>query len=337
MIKFIIGLLFVFLTINQSVAQDLTIAVKSSDKNENRRKIDEETRTIFKNEILETKELLNNIHSKDYRAVYNAFKVTFSNSSWSYAYTKEEVNWASELIDKYGLPPIDSVTIRTSHPISWIKENSPDAFGHTITFDYDFVNDGEELHNSISVTYINRDDSHSGERLGDYNLFSVIFHKTEALSKSLNYLLNFDEDDFAHTLDSALKCDKNIVEKLELKKEEFELFSKNYIDYFPNLYELRVDYLELEALPIFIGNMNNLKVLIASNNRLTSLPNWICNLGRLEHLDVGYNVISSVPVCLKQSDSLKELELQRNSIPEKDVSKINKWFKNIDLNISLQE
>lgn len=333
LISFVI-LISIFTAIN---AQNITIAVQSADKSENSRKLDKELQKQFETELFDALTLMENIKNKEYKNVHKRLKSTFSGSNWTLDDTKSKVNWASELILQYGIPKTDSILLKTSHPITWIIENSKDAFGHRITFNFTFLNDGEKHHNSISISYSKKDDHITGQRYDGYELFMISFNKAETFSEFENLLLNFNKINFAHSLDSALKSTPDSVKKLELKTSDFKLFEEKYIHRFPNLYELRIDYTDINRIPDFVSKMPYLKVLDASNNELITIPDWICKLTKLEHLDLGYNKINSIPDCLKELDDLKELELQWNSIPRKDTDKIKRWFKNIDLSISQQE
>lgn len=79
------------------------------------------------------------------------------------------------------------------------------------------------------------------------------------------------------------------------------------------LTHLNVSRNQLSALPAYICSLP-LKVLIASNNKLTSLPENIGTLSNLRQLDVSCNELQVLPAQMGVLESLRDLNIRRNQI-----------------------
>jgi hypothetical protein len=336
---FSIALTIAFFIIGQnSIGQNLTIGAKTSDKNDNEKRLDSELAKMFNTELTDALNLMTEIQNRDYKKVKKRLENTFAQKNWTKEKIKQKVDWTADLIFNYGFPIKDSIILSTSHPISWIINNSKEASGHLITFTFVFpdkINDG--INNSVGITYSQREDQISETQKQSYDFFLIEFNEATNRRGFSNSISNFTSHDFAFSLDSALKTDHQKVDKLKLKREEFNLFQSNYIKSFPNLLELRIDYLKIDTVPDFVRKMTYLKVLKVNNNNLTSLPPWISELTKLEVLEVAYNKIKTVPKEIHQLKNVKTLELQWNNLSKDEVEKIKKSFNNIDLKIGQQE
>ena len=332
-------LIIICLLIGQNAFnQDIKIAVESNDKSENKRMLNSELKKYFATELADAINFIGELQNKEYKKVEKRLENNFAHKNWTNENIKEKVDWSAKLITKYGIPISDSIILSASHPISWIIQNSKDAFGHRISFEFvypDKIKDG--FSNSISIIYEKKDDLTTGVQKKGYDFFMIMFNKAESHRELSNLILDFPSMNFAHTLDSALKVNPKEVEKLDLGIKDFELFKNNYINRFPNLFELRIEFLNIDSIPEFVRKMTKLKVLKANNNNLNSLPTWISELSNLEELKVGYNKIKTVPKGLRELKNFKILELQWNSLPKEEVEKIKEWFKYIKLSIGQQE
>ncbi|MEK7098210.1 MAG: leucine-rich repeat domain-containing protein [Patescibacteria group bacterium] len=76
------------------------------------------------------------------------------------------------------------------------------------------------------------------------------------------------------------------------------------------------------ALPAEIGQLQNLRVLDASNNRMTGVPAEIGQLQKLETLDLSDNQITGLPYELGNLKKLKTLRLSGNDYSTQDLEKI---------------
>ncbi|XP_069071755.1 leucine-rich repeat and calponin homology domain-containing protein 4 isoform X3 [Pleurodeles waltl] len=79
------------------------------------------------------------------------------------------------------------------------------------------------------------------------------------------------------------------------------------------LTHLNISRNQLSALPPYICSLP-LKVLVASNNKLTSLPENIGTLSHLRQLDVSSNELQVLPAQMGVLESLRDLNIRRNQI-----------------------
>lgn len=81
------------------------------------------------------------------------------------------------------------------------------------------------------------------------------------------------------------------------------------------------------ALPAEINKLKNLKVLNASNNRLTGIPAEIGQLTKLETLNFSNNSISTIPNELANLKyNLKTLNLSRNPVSSETQEKLKQML-----------
>lgn len=317
--------------VSQSNAQNFIIAVESNDKSENERKLDKDLQNHFDKVLKDALGILESMEVKNYEYIRKRLQTTSLQNHWSLDFTKENVNWASDKIFAFGIPPVDSILLRTSHPISWIKQGTDATLYHRITFNFTFSNDGEEYHNRIRVSYTKTDNPRN-QRLKGYELSDIDFRKSELTEEFMTKVENiFDVTVPEQTLYSAIRSAPSSVKRLVLKPEDFELFENEYSNSFPNLIELKIRATDITRLPNFIKNMTYLKTLDVSYNRLTKLPEWICTMTNLETLNASYNEMTSVPDCIENLQQVEVLKLQGNDLLPEDENKVKKWFKNIDL------
>ncbi|KKU10403.1 MAG: Leucine-rich repeat-containing protein 40 [Parcubacteria group bacterium GW2011_GWB1_46_8] len=76
------------------------------------------------------------------------------------------------------------------------------------------------------------------------------------------------------------------------------------------------------AFPAEIKNLANLKVLRASNNRLTGIPAEIGQITQLEILDFSFNQITGLPNEIANLKNLKVLNLRGNIPSQQDMDYI---------------
>ncbi|KAK1153299.1 hypothetical protein AOXY_G30205 [Acipenser oxyrinchus oxyrinchus] len=76
---------------------------------------------------------------------------------------------------------------------------------------------------------------------------------------------------------------------------------------------LNISRNQLTFLPAYLCHLP-LKVLIASNNKLSALPDNIEAMGNLRQLDVSCNEIQSLPPQIGSLESLRDLSVRRNNI-----------------------
>jgi len=86
------------------------------------------------------------------------------------------------------------------------------------------------------------------------------------------------------------------------------------------------------ALPSEIGNLKNLKVLKASNNKMTGVPAEVGHLEKLEILDLSNNQLTGLPYELGDLKNLKILNLSGNNYSKQDLDIIeNKLPSNTEI------
>lgn len=90
-----------------------------------------------------------------------------------------------------------------------------------------------------------------------------------------------------------------------------------------NLEELNVsNNLIGGAIQSQIGKLKNLKVLNASNNKMTGVPAEIGQLENLEYLDLSYNRLTGLPYEMGNLKNLKTLILTGNNYSQQDLEYI---------------
>ena len=77
---------------------------------------------------------------------------------------------------------------------------------------------------------------------------------------------------------------------------------------------LRLAVFGLSDLPPAIGQLQSLKVLDLSRNRLRKLPEAVGSLAALEKLDLGNNALTRLPAAIEHLSSLRKLELAGNPL-----------------------
>ena len=78
------------------------------------------------------------------------------------------------------------------------------------------------------------------------------------------------------------------------------------------------------ALPAEIRHLQNLKILVLSNNKFTGIPAEIGQLKNLEILDLSNNVFTGLPYELGNLSKLELLDLSGNKYSEADLANIRK-------------
>lgn len=110
-----------------------------------------------------------------------------------------------------------------------------------------------------------------------------------------------------------------------LTKADLSIFDKT------DLVELDLSFNDLSgALPSQIGNLRNLKILNASNNKMTGVPAEIGQLANLEVLDLSNNQLTGLPNELANLKNLKTLNLSGNQYSEQDLAVIRNSLSNVE-------
>ena len=91
--------------------------------------------------------------------------------------------------------------------------------------------------------------------------------------------------------------------------------SKNF-KLFKNLETLHLDNNNITFIPLFIGELTNLKKLTISNNYLTSIPSSIQYLNSLETLKFSNNKVKKIPIEIGQLKKLECLYIDENYFTE---------------------
>ncbi|OUM60697.1 hypothetical protein PIROE2DRAFT_62984 [Piromyces sp. E2] len=77
-------------------------------------------------------------------------------------------------------------------------------------------------------------------------------------------------------------------------------------------YSNREERICLNILPTSIGNLNKLKILDLSYNKLESLPDSIGNLKNLNELNLSFNYLKTLPDSIGNLKNLEELDISHN-------------------------
>jgi len=161
------------------------------------------------------------------------------------------------------------------------------------------------------------------------------FPKSIGLFKNLNYLdLSFNRlqsfPDTTFTHENLRKI--NINNNPGIPEKAFF----DYLDNFPKLEELRMNYCGIYELPTSLGNLKELKKLSLKGNSVNSLPIELNELFYLKEIDISNNLFRSLPYVLGGQWSLEKLELHGN--PLEGLENVIKHLKNLpdfkDLNVS---
>jgi Leucine-rich repeat (LRR) protein len=128
---------------------------------------------------------------------------------------------------------------------------------------------------------------------------------------------------------------KKIVKDLKTKKGRFDKISSLRIfepklvkvgpipvqlKYLKNLEVFDLSFQKYRTLPEWIGELTNLKSLLANSNELSSLPSGLFQLRHLEELNLSLNKLEELPGEIGQLKSLKNLNVSQNAIRNIPVS-----------------
>jgi Leucine-rich repeat (LRR) protein len=79
---------------------------------------------------------------------------------------------------------------------------------------------------------------------------------------------------------------------------------------------LKLNELQIPALPTTVGELKGIKILYLQNNALTSLPDEFANLTQLDTLNLDKNALTSFPEVLTRLPKLATLSLAHNQLKE---------------------
>ncbi len=102
---------------------------------------------------------------------------------------------------------------------------------------------------------------------------------------------------------------------IDLRENTLCKISKNF-KLFKNLETLHLDNNNITFIPLFIGELTNLKKLTISNNYLTSIPSSIQYLNSLETLKLSNNKVKKIPIEIGQLKKLECLYIDENYFTE---------------------
>ena len=124
----------------------------------------------------------------------------------------------------------------------------------------------------------------------------------------------------------VVETDKSLdLSHKNLAKIDMSVFDKT------NLEELNISFNALTgALPSQINKLKKLKVLNASNNKMTGVPAEVGQLSNLEVLDLSNNQLTGLPNELANLKNLKTLNLSGNQYSEQDLSIIRDSLPNVN-------
>jgi hypothetical protein len=117
------------------------------------------------------------LKDKKYDEIEREFKKTFGNSSFTMKEIKEKTKWASDLINRYGIPKPNKIKFCSSFPVEWYlqnkKENNGEILVWSLSFKFEYPDDKEKVaKNIISISYCN----HSTPIIQDsFGRFSIDF------------------------------------------------------------------------------------------------------------------------------------------------------------------
>ncbi len=80
--------------------------------------------------------------------------------------------------------------------------------------------------------------------------------------------------------------------------------------------KLDLSWMELTVLPEEIGRLNNLQILVLSDNELERLPEELAELSNLDFLDLRSNMLETLPEWLAQMPNLRFFFINNNPIKE---------------------
>ena len=89
-----------------------------------------------------------------------------------------------------------------------------------------------------------------------------------------------------------------------------------YLSQFPNLQELHLSHLRLQAVPDVVFQLPLLSVLDLSNNRIRYMPPELGNLVLLRELHLNRNPLAYLPQSISQLESLEILDAWSTNIAE---------------------
>ena len=90
----------------------------------------------------------------------------------------------------------------------------------------------------------------------------------------------------------------------------------SYLSQFPNLQELHLSHLRLQAVPEVVFQLPFLSVLDLSGNRIRYLPPELGNLVHLRELHLNRNPLAYLPKTISQLESLEILDAWSTNIAE---------------------
>lgn len=122
----------------------------------------------------------------------------------------------------------------------------------------------------------------------------------------------------------------NNAKVLDLSNKNLEKLDMSIFDS-KGLEELNVSNNRLSgSLPSQIGNLQDLKVLNASNNNFTGVPAEIGHLPKLEILDLSNNQLTGLPNELGNLKNIKTINLSGNNYSEADLKIIKDKLPNTE-------
>lgn len=150
------------------------------------------------------------------------------------------------------------------------------------------------------------------------SLFVVLFNQKNTKSnQNLETITNSGVENIVQNLDGSDK-----VSSLDLSGRKLVKLP-DYALSDANLEELNVSNNNISgALPAEIRNLQNLRVLDASNNKMTGVPAEIGQLSMLEVLNLSDNQLTGLPYELGNLKNLKVLNLSGNKYSQQDLEVI---------------
>lgn len=126
---------------------------------------------------------------------------------------------------------------------------------------------------------------------------------------------------------------KNTTKKYNIWKSKKKV--KNLLSGAEDLYDgknLIIYKNTLKKIPYCIKELKELERLVLDRNNIRQIPDWIGELKNLEDLELTRNKIREIPTeVLKKCDSLKELRLNLNPIPNFEIERARNELNNIDI------
>lgn len=138
--------------------------------------------------------------------------------------------------------------------------------------------------------------------------------------KVSNEIISVDKNQGAVETDVNLDLSDRNLENLDI-----EIFERSELE------SLNISNNNLsDALPSQIGNLKNLKVLIASNNNFTGVPAELGQLTELEVLDFSNNSLTGLPNELGNLKNLKTFNISGNEFSQQDLNLIREKLPNTE-------